>query len=178
MDKNIKIEDVLKMEKPTENFFLTIEDNTPGVRFNGFKLRNMETGEVYHEYYPSDIYELDYFADHELEYAFSNKLISKVKTIGSTLNLVVGNQVVKNLVLIERHYVEGKLAANYQFKFPLFMPNSQNSIEFIYNIPKLEGETGKKLAENKPIMAKSDTFIFVEGKLQVHRRAHYVYEGN
>ena len=78
MDKNITIDQVLKMEKPTDNFFLTIEDNTPGVRFNGFKLRNMETGEVYHEYYPNDIYELDFFADHELEYAFNNKLISEI----------------------------------------------------------------------------------------------------
>ena len=175
MDKNLTIEQVLKMEKPTDHFILTIEDNTPGVRFNGFKLRNMETSEVYHEYYPNDIYELDYFADHELEYAFSNKLISKVKTIGSTLNLVVGNQVVKNLVLIERHYVEGKLAANYQFKFPLFMPNSQNSIEFIYNIPKLADDVVKKIENNNDVNARSDTFIFVEGKLVIHRRAKYVY---
>ena len=72
MDKNITIDQVLKMEKPIDKFILTLEDNTPGIRFNGFKLRNMETGEVYHEYYPNDIYELDYFADHELEYAFSN----------------------------------------------------------------------------------------------------------
>ena len=145
MDKNITIDQVLKMEKPIDKFILTLEDNTPGIRFNGFKLRNMETGEVYHEYYPNDIYELDYFADHELEYAFSNKLITKVKTIGSTLNLVVGNQVVKNLVLIERHYVEGK------------------------------HDVVKKIENKEDVNAKSDTFIFVEGKLVVHRRARYVY---
>ena len=177
MKKDITIDEVLKMTAPSDKFVLTVKDNEYGVRFNGFKLRNMETGEIFHEYYPKSIYELDYFADHLLDYIFPNKFL-KAKTIGSTLNLVVGDKVVKDLMLIERHYIEGKLAASYQFKFPLFMPKSQNSIEFIYNIPKLEGETGKKLAENKPIMAKSDTFIFVEGKLQVHRRAHYVYEGN
>ena len=88
MDKNLTIEDALKMEKPTDNFIITLADNTPGVRFNGFKLRDLGTGEVYHEYYPHDIYELDYFADHELEYEFQNKII-RTKTIGTTLQLVV-----------------------------------------------------------------------------------------
>ncbi len=174
MDKNLTIEDALKMEKPTDNFIITLADNTPGVRFNGFKLRDLGTGEVYHEYYPQNIYELDYFADHELEYEFQNKII-RTKTIGTTLQLVVGNQVVKNLVLIERHYIDGKLAANYHFKFPLFMPNSQNSIEFIYNVPKLPDDVVKRMDNGESINARSDTFIFVEGKLCVHRRAKYIY---
>ena len=87
MDKNLTIEQALKMEKPTDDFIITLADNTPGVRFNGFKLRDLGTGEVYHEYYPQNIYELDYFADHELEYEFQNKII-RTKTIGTTLQLV------------------------------------------------------------------------------------------
>ena len=55
------------------------------------------------------------------------------------------------------------------------MPNSQNSIEFIYNIPKLADDVVKKIENKEDVNAKSDTFIFVEGKLVVHRRARYVY---
>lgn len=175
MEKTLTLEQALKMEKPTDNFIIKLEDNTPGVRFNGFKLRDMETGEIYHEYYPEDKYELDYFADHILDYKFSNKLIKNQKNLGTKLNLCVGEQVVKDLVLLERHYIGGKLAANFNFKFPVFMPNSQNSIEFIYNIPKLPEDVLKKMERKEDVEAKSDTFVFVQGKLVVHRRAKYIY---
>ena len=175
MDKNLTLDQALKMEKPTEDFLLTLEDNTPGVRFNGFKLRDIETGEVIHEYYPEDLYELDYFADHILDYRFPNKLIQNERHLGTSLNLCVGNQLVKDLVLLERHYIDGKLAASFNFKFPIFMPNSQNNIEFIYNIPKMTPEVLEKIQKGEDVNAKSDTFIFVEGKLVVHRRAKYVY---
>ena len=33
----------------------------------------------------------------------------------------------------------------------------------------------KKIENKEDVNAKSDTFIFVEGKLVVHRRARYVY---
>ena len=172
--EKLSLDYVLQMKAPTEDFLVKLEDNTPGVRFNGFKLRDLDSGEVYHEYYPQDVYELDYFAENELDYTFPNKIL-KAKTLGSTLKLVVGNQIVKNLVLVERHYIDGKLAANYSFKFPLFMPNSSNSIEFIYNVPKLSEEIVKRMNNGDPISAKSDTFVFVEGKMVVHRRAKYIY---
>ena len=44
---------------------------------------------------------------------------------------------VKDLVLLERHYIGGKLAANFRFTFPAFIPKSENKVEFIYEIPKL-----------------------------------------
>ena len=174
LTKDITPEEVLKLDKPTDHFIVTLEDNKPGVRFNGFKLRDSETDEIYHEYYPSDIYELDYFADHTLEYKFGYKII-KTKNIGTTLKLVVGDNLVKNLLIIERHYIDNKLAVNYQFKFPLFMPKSENSIEFIYTIPKLAPEVEEQIKNGETVHAKSDTFIFVEGKLIIHRRANYAY---
>ncbi|MCQ2821623.1 MAG: PDE6D/unc-119 family protein [archaeon] len=174
MDKNLTIEEVEKMTEPTRKFLVKLEDNKPGVRFNGFKVRDCDSGEVFHEYYPENVYELDYFADHEIEYKFPTRLL-KAKTLGSTLNLVVGDQVVKNLYLAERHYIDGKLAANYNFTFPLFMPKSKNSVEFIYTLPKFGEEVINKMNKKEPIFAKSDTFVFVEGKLVVHRRARYTY---
>ena len=75
------LEKVLEMQAPTDKFLVKMEDNKPGVRFNGFKLRDCDSGEVYHEYYPENVYELDYFADHELEYDFKYTIL-KTKTIG------------------------------------------------------------------------------------------------
>ena len=51
------------MEKATDHFLVKLEDNVYGVRFNGFKLRDIKTDKVYHEYYPANPFELDYFAD-------------------------------------------------------------------------------------------------------------------
>ena len=82
---------------------------------------------------------------------------------------------VKNLVLLERHYIGGKLAANFRFHFPVFIPNSENDVEFIYDVPKLSEEVQNQIKNGEDVLAASDTFVFVEGKLIVHRRAKYTY---
>ena len=168
-------EQALKMEKPTDKFLIKLEDNIYGVRFNGFKLRDIKTDKVYHEYYPKDVYELDYFADHLLDYPFPNDILKGEKHLGTSLKLVVGDKLVKNLVLLERHYIGGKLAANFRFHFPVFIPNSENDVEFIYDVPKLSEEVQNKIKNGEDVLAASDTFVFVEGKLIVHRRAKYTY---
>ena len=168
-------EQALKMDKALDHFLIKLEDNIYGVRFNGFKLRDIQTDKVYHEYYPADPYELDYFADHMLDYPFPNDIIKRQKHLGTTLNLVVGDKFVKNLVLLERHYIGGKLAGNFRFAFPAFIPKSENKVEFIYEIPKLSPEVEAKIEKGEDVHAESDTFVFVEGKLVVHRRAKYTY---
>ena len=82
---------------------------------------------------------------------------------------------VKNLVLLERHYIGGKLAANFRFNFKMFPPKSKNEVEFIYVIPKLTDEVEEKLKKGEDVHAASDTFVFVGGKLIIHRRAKYTY---
>ena len=168
-------EQALKMDKPADKFLIELKDNVYGIRFNGFKLRDIQTEKVYHEYYPKDPYELDYFADHILDYPFPNDILKGQKHLGTFLKLVVGDQVVKNLVLLERHYIGGKLAANFRFHFPLFIPKSENTVEFIYDVPKLAPEVEEQLKKGEDIHAASDTFVFVDGKLNVHRRAKYTY---
>ena len=171
-------EKALKMEDALDHFLVKLEDNIYGVRFNGFQLRDIKNDKVYHEYYPADPYELDYFADHILDYPFPNDILKGQKELGTSLNLVVGDKFVKDLVLLERHYIEGKLAANFRFVFPAFIKKTENKIEFIYKIPKLSDEIEKKLEKGEEIYAKSDTFVFVEGKLIIHRRAQYTYYDN
>ena len=168
-------EQALKMEKALDHFLIRLEDNEYGIRFTGGKLRDIENGTVYQEYYPNNPYELDYFADHILNYPFPNDLLKGEKHLGTSLRLVVGDKLVENLVLIERHYIGGKLAANFRFVFPAFFPKSSNDIEFIYEVPKLSPEIQEQMEKGENIYAESDTFIFVNGKLNVHRRAQYTY---
>ena len=174
MDKNIRINMVMSMTEPSSDFFVNLEDNLYGIRFKGFKLRDVQSGEVFHSFKAEDIYELDYFADHELSYIFPNQIL-KAKNLGSNLTLVVGDHLVKDLTLIERHYIDDQLQANYKFEFPLFMPNSENNVEFMYPVPPLSKVSQEKLQKGEDILARSDTFIFVEGKLVIHRRAVYEY---
>lgn len=64
---------------------------------------------------------------------------------------------------------------SYEFQFPFFMPKSENNIEFIYQLPTLNDSTKEKLTNGEPIAACSDTFIFVDWNLIIHRRAEYSY---
>ena len=169
-------EEALKMEKPLDHFLVKLEDNIYGVKFNGFCLRDVESKKVYHEYYPKDEYELDYFADHMLDYPFPNDILKGQKHLGTKLNIaIVGDKPVPNLILLERHYIGGKLAANFRFNFKMFPPKSKNEVEFIYVIPKLSDEVEEKLKKGEDVHAASDTFVFVAGKLIIHRRAKYTY---
>ena len=120
-------EQALKMDKPCDKFLVKLEDNTYGVKFNGFRLRDMEKEDkIYHEYYPKDEYELDYFADHMLDYPFPNDILKGQKHLGTKLNIaIVGDKVVKDIVLLERHYIEGKLAANFRFPLKYFLQNQK-----------------------------------------------------
>jgi len=173
-DKSLKPDDVLKMEKPTNEFLVELKDNEYGIRFIGFKIRDIDQGDTFHEFKAQNIYDLDYFADHELNYTFPQKMLT-AKTIGTNLTFVVGDKEVKNLDFIERHYVDDQLMANYAFKFPFFMPNTENNIEFIYPIPNLSEQAKAKIKNKEDVFAKSDTFIFVNQKLIIHRRANYQY---
>jgi hypothetical protein len=177
MEDLTTMEEVKAMTKPTDEFLVTLDDNVYGIRFKGFKIRDVDSGVIFHDFQAEDIFQLDYFADHELDYQFPHEVL-KAANIGSQLTLVVGDKLVKNLNLIERHYIDDQLVANYDFHFPLFMPNSENNIEFMYPVPKLSDSSQKELQNGEDIYAKSDTFIFVDKKLIIHRRANYIYTAN
>jgi hypothetical protein len=174
MDNFATIQYIKSLTKPSTDFLVRLEDNIYGIRFKGFKIRDVDSGEVFHDFVADDIFQLDYFADHELEYLFPHSVL-KAKNIGSNLTLVVGEELVKDLTLLERHFIDDSLVAHYEFNFPVFMPNSENNIEFMYPVPKLSEKSRKLLENGEDIFAKSDTFIFVENKLVIHRRANYTY---
>lgn len=174
VDSNITIDQVKAMNSPCDSFLVELKDNIYGIRFCGFRIRDTDTKEIFHEFKTDNIFQLDYFASNLLEYEFPSRML-KANNIGTDLNFVVGDKPVKNLDFIERHYIGGKLIKSFEFKFPFFMPNSNNSIEFMYSLPKFEDSVTDKISKGQSIDATSDTFVFVEGKLTIHRRAKYEY---
>lgn len=168
------IEEVFKMTESTDYFFTDKEDNIYGLIFSSFKVRDAETGEVFVDVNGQTKEDFEKYYDKEIEYVFPHRLL-KAKTIGTNIGLVIGSQPVKNIHFIERHYFDSRLLDSYSFKFPFFMPNSDNNIEFIYSVPKLPETIIDCMKCGQTFVTYSDTFVFVEDQLITHRKAKFYY---
>ena len=69
--------------------------------------------------------------------------------------------------MVERHYFRGRVIRSYDFKFGFVIPNSENSWEFIYDLPELSPEEEQEIIDS-PWEVKSDSFFFAEGRLIIH----------
>ena len=76
--------------------------------------------------------------------------------------------------MIERHFFRNKMLKSFDFDFGFCIPDSKNTVEHIYDFPKLESETIKQMVAN-PFETKSDSFYFVDGNLVMHNKADYSY---
>ena len=76
--------------------------------------------------------------------------------------------------MIERHFFRNKLLKSFDFDFGFCIPDSKNTVEHIYDFPKLEPETVRQMVAH-PFETKSDSFYFVDGKLIMHNKADYSY---
>ena len=97
-----------------------------------------------------------------------------LKNLGSSLTFSVGNQPVKDFLMIERHYFNEILIKSFEFKFDFCIPNSVNTWESIYTIPEIDPEVKKKMIA-EPWHTRSDSFYFVQNKLIMHNKAIYNY---
>lgn len=82
----------------------------------------------------------------------------------------------KDLVVIERHYFRDELLSQFEFKFPFCIPGSTNNWQFVYNLPEIPEDKRQEMIE-APFETRSDSFFFAEGKLIVHNKAAYSYDG-
>lgn len=87
---------------------------------------------------------------------------------------MIGDEPIKDLLLIERFYFKDRLLTNFEFQFPFCMPKSQNQCEFIYDLPVLTDEEKYEMINN-PWVPKSDSFFFVNNQLIIHNKAAYNY---
>lgn len=175
-------DDVLKLGKCTENYLCEPSANVYHIDFTRFKIRDMETGNVLFEIAKPENIEEDIIDNDEdpnagrfVRYKFTPEFL-KLKTVGATVEFTVGDKPVNNFRMIERHYFRDRLLKNFDFNFGFCIPNSKNTCEHIYEFPALDIDEMQEMIDH-PFETKSDSFYFVEGKLIMHNKADYAYDG-
>ncbi|XP_064612755.1 protein unc-119 homolog B-like isoform X2 [Liolophura sinensis] len=183
----ITAEDVLRLNKITEKYLCPPEANVFGIDFTRFKLRDMESGAVLFEVAKPpptdeedvdiDSEEVDPNAGRFVRYQFTPQFL-RLKTVGATVEFIVGDKPVNKFRMVERHYFRERLLKSFDFEFGFCIPNSKNTCEHIYEFPLLsedEGMTQEMI--DHPYETRSDSFYFVEDQLIMHNKADYAYNG-
>lgn len=96
------------------------------------------------------------------------------KLISTFLKYKVGDEEVKNMVLVENHFYKDTKIASFKFEFPFSAPNSINTWEYIYDVPKIKNEFIEELVAGNAVNT-SDTFFFVDGILILHNKSEYQF---
>lgn len=176
---------VLCLQNATESYLCKPEDNIYGIDFTRFKIRDMETGTVLFEIAKPPSSELEDEDDENggtdsssgrfVRYQFTPAFL-RLRTVGATVEFTVGDKAVNSFRMIERHYFREKLLKSFDFDFGFCIPNSRNTCEHIYEFPQLSEEIIQEMVDN-PYESRSDSFYFVDGKLIMHNKADYAYNG-
>ena len=176
------IDYIMSLDKVTDKFFCPLSANIYNIKFDAFKIRDLNSGIVLFEIKndsmtaEEEIKSEDIIDEDEwrtVRYHFGPNFF-KLKNIGSTLVFSVGGNPVKNFRMIERHYYKSKLIKSFDFTFPFCIPNSTNEWETMYSLPEISKEIKEDMINN-PWETKSDSFYFVDGELIMHNKAEYNY---
>ena len=178
----------------TPKFLCGLDANTYNIKFKKFKMRDLESDFVLFEVSddsPDDLnnsnekkeeekkekinYEDEdiFTSPRSIRYHLGPDFL-ELKDLGSSLTFSVGNQPVKDFLIIERHYFKDLLIKSFEFKFDFCIPNSVNTWEYIYTIPEIDPNIKKDMI-NQPWNTRSDSFYFVGDKLIMHNKALYNY---
>jgi len=170
-----------KLTSYTDKFMCRVKDNTFKINFLLFRVRDLESNQLLFEVASeSTDNNNDDTQDEEeddekrvIKYHLGPDFL-ELTSLGSTLRFSVGDNPVKNFLMIEKHYFKNKLVKAYEFLFDFCIPNSVNEWETMYTIPSLS-EEDKEEMRGAPWQTRSDTFYFVENKLVMHHKAIYNY---
>ena len=176
----------------TPKFLCGLDANTYNIKFKKFKMRDLESDFVLFEVSddsPDDINtekkeeekkEDKNFQDEDIltsprtiRYHLGPDFL-ELKDLGSSLTFSVGNQPVKDFLIIERHYFKDLLIKSFEFKFDFCIPNSVNTWEYIYTVPEIEPKLKQQMID-EPWHTRSDSFYFVGNNLIMHNKAIYNY---
>ncbi|XP_028856587.1 protein unc-119 homolog A [Denticeps clupeoides] len=178
----ISPEDVLGLQKITENYLCGPEENVHSIDFTRFKIRDMETGTVLFEITKPPVTDsgvekkdLDPNAGRFVRYQFTPAFL-RLRQVGATVEFTVGEIPINNFRMIERHYFRGQLLKSFDFEFGFCIPSSKNTCEHIYEFPALSEELMHEMILH-PYETQSDSFYFVDNKLVMHNKADYSYSG-
>ena len=176
--EDVNADFVRALTQPTQHFLCKISDNWAKLTFGGFKMRDMVSGftlvEVQDDEVDNDtLSDTDDPSTRVIKYHLGPDFL-KLQTVGLTLKFSNGPIPIQDMLMVERHYFRGQVIRSYEFKFGFVIPNSQNSWEFIYNLPDLDEKVKAEIVK-APWEVKSDSFFFADGKLIIHNRAEYNY---
>ncbi len=190
--EQITPEIVREYKEFTPKFLCGLDANTYNIKFKKFKMRDLESDFVLFEVSddsPDDINtekkeeekkedknfqdEDIYTSPRTIRYHLGPDFL-ELKDLGSSLTFSVGNQPVKDFLIIERHYFKDLLIKSFEFKFDFCIPNSVNTWEYIYTIPEIDPKIKNEMID-QPWETKSDSFYFVGEKLIMHNKALYNY---
>ncbi|KTF93457.1 hypothetical protein cypCar_00021231 [Cyprinus carpio] len=178
----ISPEDVLGLQKITDNYLCGPEQNIHKIDFTRFKIRDMETGTVLFEITKPPTTEsaegrtdIDQNAGRFVRYQFTPAFL-RLRQVGATVEFTVGDVPINNFRMIERHYFRGQLLKSFDFEFGFCIPSSKNTCEHIYEFPPLSEEIMREMILH-PYETQSDSFYFVDNKLVMHSKADYSYNG-
>ncbi|KAF5900605.1 protein unc, partial [Clarias magur] len=140
-------EDVLGLQRITDNYLCSPEDNVHKIEFTRFKIRDMESGTVLFEITKPPTLEsaedrrkdLDPNAGRFVRYQFTPAFL-RLRQVGATVEFTVGDIPINNFRMIERHYFRGRLLKSFDFEFGFCIPSSKNTCEHIYEFPPLSEE--------------------------------------
>ncbi|XP_025090640.1 protein unc-119 homolog B-like [Pomacea canaliculata] len=183
--KIITPDDILKLSRCTEKYLCPPEANVYGIDFTRFRLRDMESQTVLFEVakptpgdgedFEQELDDSDPNAGRFVRYQFTPQFL-KLKTVGATVEFVVGDKEVTKFRMIEKHYFRDRLLKCFDFEFGFCIPHSRNTVEHIYEFPSLSPDEIQEMIDH-PFETKSDSFYFVEDKLVMHNKADYAYNG-
>lgn len=182
-------EECLSLTKPTENYLCPKKANIYDIEFIKFRVRDFSNKSTEPNvqrpvlidiskppnYQPSEDELSDPTNGRFVRYHLHSDFL-ELKALGAQITFTVGgNRVVKKFRMIERHYFKEKLIKSFDFDFgAALIPNSENSIEHIYDMPKLDNKLKRQMVEF-PWETRSDSFYFVEDRLIMHNKAEYAY---
>ncbi|KAK1117721.1 hypothetical protein K0M31_015664 [Melipona bicolor] len=188
---NITPEMVLRLPTITDKYLCSPEANIYDIDFTRFQIRDLETGAILFEITKPPAIECDSNQDVEPEneesgcedantgrfvrYQFTPQFL-KLKTVGATIEFLVGSKPVNNFRMIERHFFRDRLLKTFDFQFGFCIPNSKNTCEHIYEFPTLPADLVSEMIAN-PFETRSDSFYFVDNQLVMHNKADYAYNG-
>nr|CAG4651314.1 EOG090X0D9B [Simocephalus serrulatus]SVE94490.1 EOG090X0D9B [Simocephalus serrulatus] len=183
-------EDVLKLQRITNSYLCSPDANIYDIDFTRFCIRDLESGTVLFEIAKPlppvcfkelcdnpelDLNDLDPNAGRFVRYQFTPHFL-KLRTVGATVEFVVGEKPVNNFRMIERHFFRDRLLKTFDFEFGFCIPHSKNTCEHIYDFPALSSEAMDEMIKH-PFETRSDSFYFVENRLIMHNKADYAYNG-
>jgi len=192
-------EEILKINRPTSEYLCPKAANVFDIEFTRFRVRDFSAvqknskkssnSETIHppilidiqrpeNYQESDEEKADPTNGRFVRYHLHREFLN-LKTLGAQITFTVGGEkVAKKFRMIERHYFKEKLMKSFDFNFgAALIPNSENSIEHIYEMPKISDKIKKQMIES-PWETKSDSFYFVENRLIMHNKAQYSYNNS